>query len=231
MDLVFVHAMGSRAGIDAWPVQTRLPGARFLVRRGFGDDEPPAEFTIDGEAAWLADRVGPTTVLIGHSWSAVAALAAAVRVPALRGIVLIEPAATSAAPDHPEVREHVRVMSPAYEDGLSREEFRRRFSAGMGFELPAPRTAQEERSLELLRRHRPPWETTLTASDLGDLRVPLAVVTGGRSPLYEAIGSAVARLTGGHHVRIEGAGHRPQDVPEFTEWLPGWAGRGSPSGR
>ncbi len=224
-DLVFVHAIGGRAGIDAWPLQADVPGARFLVRRGFGDDELLAAYTVDGEADWLAARVTRGTVLVGHSWSAVAALATAVRVPELRGVVVIEPAATFVAPDHPDVRDHVRAMSPAFEEGLSREEFRRRFSAGMGFELPAPATARDERALELLRRHRPPWETALTAAALGDMQVPVAVVTGGWSPLYEAIGVAVAELTGGRHVRLEGAGHRPQDMPAFTEELQGWAGR------
>ncbi len=221
-DLAFVHAVGSRAGVDAWPLQADIPGARFLVRRGFDGADVPAEFTVDGEAAWLARQTDATTVLIGHSWSAVAALATAVRTPDLRGVVVIEPAATFAAAEDPIVREHVRAMSPAYEEGVSQQEFRRRFSAGMGFQLPAPTTAHAERSLELLRRHRPPWETSLTPADLSGMRVPLAVVTGAWSRLYEAIGVAVAETSGGLHMRIPGAGHRPQDAGRFTDFLLGW---------
>lgn len=115
-------------------MQSELPGARFPVRRGFGGDEPPARFTVDGEAAWLAP-------------------------------------------------------------------------------------------FELLRRHRPPWETAMTPAALADLRVPLVVVTGGWSPLYEAIAVALADLTGGRHVQIEGAGHRPQDVPRFNDVLLDRVGR------
>jgi pimeloyl-ACP methyl ester carboxylesterase len=229
-DIAFVHAVGGRAGVDAWPLQADVPGARFLVRRGFGDDELLPTYTVDGEADWLAAQVTGGTVLVGHSWSAVAVLATAVRVPELRGVVVVEPAATSVAPDHPDVREHVRAMSPAFEDGLPPEEFGRRFSAGMGFELPAPTTARDERALELLRRHRPPWETALTAAALRDLRVPLAVVTGSWSPLYEAIGGAVTGLAGGVHLRLEGAGHRPQDLPRFTAELLDLVGRLPPTG-
>ncbi|WP_040338282.1 alpha/beta fold hydrolase [Candidatus Blastococcus massiliensis] len=198
-DIAFVHAIGGRAGVGAWPMQADLPGARFLVRRGFGDDELPEELTVDGEATWLAAQVHPATVLVGHSWSAVAVLATAIRSPGLRGVVVIEPAATFAAADEYSVQEHVRAVSPA--------------------------TAQDERSLELLRRHRPPWETRLTPAALAGMAVPLAVVTGGWSPLYEAIGSAVVDIAGGHHVQIEGAGHRPQDVGRFNDFLLSWVGR------
>lgn len=123
-DIVFVHAIGRSSGVDAWPMQADLQGARFLVRRGFGGDELPVEFTVDGEAAWLATQVDSTTVLVGHSWSAVAVLAAAVQIPNLRGAVVIEPIATFAAADDPAVREHVQAMLPAFEHGLSRDGFR-----------------------------------------------------------------------------------------------------------
>lgn len=99
----------------------------------------------------------------------------------------------------------------------------------MGFDLPVPRTADDGRALELLRRHRPPWESTLTHESLHDLGVPLAVVTGAWSPLYETVGAALAESTGASHVRIEGAGHRPQDTRGFTDWLLDWAGALPPS--
>lgn len=86
-----------------------------------------------------------------------AALATAIQVSTLRGLVLLEPAATFAAADDHRVCEHIHAMSPAYRDGLSREEFRQRSSTGMGFELPALATARDAESLERLRRHRPPW--------------------------------------------------------------------------
>jgi pimeloyl-ACP methyl ester carboxylesterase len=93
----------------------------------------------------------------------------------------------------------------------------------MGFELPRPDSERTERSLELLRRHRPPWETDLTREDLESLRIPVAVVTGGQDPLYEAIADALQDVAGVTRHTLPGGGHRPQDTSEFNRFLATWS--------
>ncbi|HKY15624.1 MAG TPA: alpha/beta hydrolase [Microthrixaceae bacterium] len=226
-EFVFVHAIG-RPGRDAWPVQAAHPTARFLTRRGFVEEQLPSEFAIDDEGHWIADHTERSSIVVGHSWSAVAVLASVLAggSPA-RAAVLIEPPATFVAPDEPVVRQHVADLAPAFVAGLSLEDFRARFSAGMGFELPLPDSQAAVRSLELLRRHRPPWETSLTPGDLPSLRIPVAVITGGWNPLYEVIADALSDFPLVSRHTIPGGGHRPQDTQQFNEFLTTWSDPGS----
>lgn len=222
-EFVFVHAIG-RPGPAAWPAQADLPGARFLTRRGFDEAPMPSTFTIEGEGRWIADQTQEPSIVVGHSWSAVAVLASLVRGGSrATGAVLIEPIATFVAPADPLVRKHVSDLTPAFEPGLSLDEFRARFSAGMGFELPHPESETAERSLELLRRHRPPWETDLTRGDLESLRIPVAVVTGGQDPLYEVVADTFQGVAGVARHTVPGGGHRPQDTIEFNRFLATWS--------
>lgn len=220
--LLFVHAVG-RAGRAAWPGQAELPMARFVTRRGFEGERLPPPFTVDAEGDWIADQTGESSIVVGHSWSAVAVLASVLTGRSVaRAAILIEPIATFVASDHPVVRKHMAELSPAFEPDLPTEQFRQRFADGMGFDLPRPESESAVRALERLRRHRPPWETALTPSVLDSLRIPVAVVTGGWSPLYEAIADALATFPRISRHTVPGSGHRPQDAPEFNEFLRSW---------
>ena len=220
--LLFVHAVG-RAGRDAWLGQAELPGARFVTRRGFEGERLPAQFSVDAEGDWIADQTGESSIVVGHSWSAVAVLASVLTGRSrAQAAILIEPIATFVAPDHPLVRQHVAELAPAFEPDLPVEQFRQRFADGMGFDLPRPESASAVRALELLRRHRPPWETALTPRSLDSLRIPVAVVTGAWSPLYEVIGDALATFPRISRHTVPGGGHRPQDAHEFNEFLRTW---------
>jgi pimeloyl-ACP methyl ester carboxylesterase len=129
---VFVHAMG-RGGSNAWPKQVGVDFGRsveFITRRGWEDLELPEAFTFDGEAEWLASQLAMPTHVVGHSWSGVVALELALRRHDLvSSLLLCEPALLGVAVDHPSVREHFAHMRPAYEPGLTVEEFGLRFSA------------------------------------------------------------------------------------------------------
>lgn len=218
-----MHAVG-RPGRDAWPNQADLPNARFLTRRGFDDTPMLDEYTIDDEGRWLTDQADELDVVVGHSWSAAAVLTSLLRGhQPFRAAVLIEPHATFVSPDHPVVKDHVAALSPAFVDGLTLAQFRDHFSAGMGFQLPAPDTGPTRASLEILRRHRPPWETELAESDLGSLATRVAVVTSGEDPLFEVIARQLASHPLVTKQVISGGGHRPQDTPEFNDFLSSWS--------
>jgi hypothetical protein len=70
------------------------------------------------------------------------------------------------------------------------------------------------------RRHSPPLPRRgghgIEAAAITGL--PTLVVTGGWNAEYEAIAQALA-AAGAEHRVLEGAGHRPQDLPDFARLL------------
>lgn len=74
------------AGLGAWIWQRVLPHlllpARALDLPGRGDGTPPREVTVEQSVRRLVDQIGDDTVIVGHSFGAMIALAAATRKPA-----------------------------------------------------------------------------------------------------------------------------------------------------
>lgn len=151
------------------------------------------------------------------SWSGVVALELALQRPELVvSLVLCEPAALSLAADDPAVREHVRRMSPAYEDGLTLEEFGRRFSAGWDKESDPGEWTEERRcEVDRIKRHQPPWEAGITVKEIRSLEVPTLVVSSSAFEFFEAIAKRMAGAAAVWQV-IDGPPHRSQDTARFN---------------
>lgn len=220
MNAVFVHGAG-RSGAAAWPAQVadvdlRSWSCRFVDLTGrYGPDEQRDD---------VLAAVGTDGHLVAHSAGAVPAMRAAGTAPgAVRSLVLLEPAAFSAARGGPRVEEHVRAVSAVFADAADPRvrdgEFAVRFLTALG----APGAAIADpgdpalRSMgRRLRRSTPPWEVPLDPAVVAG--VPSLVVTGGWSALYEEVGDALA-AAGARRVVLSGYGHRVQDHPGFNAVL------------
>lgn len=71
------------AGLGAWIWDRVLPHllltARALDLPGRGDGTPPGDVTVEQSVRMVMDNIGDDTVIVGHSFSAMIALAAATR--------------------------------------------------------------------------------------------------------------------------------------------------------
>jgi pimeloyl-ACP methyl ester carboxylesterase len=101
--VVFLHGLrGDHHGLE--PIVAHLPGAQVVVPDlpGFGESPPMPRDAHDvaGYAAWtrdlLAEVGGGDTVLAGHSFGSIVAAAAVAGGARVRGLVLVNPIATSA---------------------------------------------------------------------------------------------------------------------------------------
>jgi pimeloyl-ACP methyl ester carboxylesterase len=227
-DVVFVHAAGT-GGEAAWPWQVDRDLGRpatFLTRRGWDSEPLPERYTLAGEADWLATCLHGPAHVVAHSWSGVVALDAALRFPDnFASLVLAEPAALSIATEDADVRAHIDSMRPAYEPGISVEEFGRRFMRGIGGSGGSNLEWSDEqrRAMRRLQRHEPPWKADATARGLGDLSVPTLVVSSRDAGMYATIAAGLAESS--TRVRwkvIDGPSHRPQDTEAFNDLAMQW---------
>ena len=217
---VFVPGSG-RSGAPAWPTQAtavdlRRWRCRFVDLTGLA--------TPDEQRDAVTAALGTSGHLVAHAAGAVAALRVAELGPGtVRSLVLLEPAAFSAARGGPHVEAYVAAMAavfahagdPRVRDG----DVAVRYLSALG----APGAAIADpgdpslRSLgRRVRRSTPPWQVPL---DVGVVaRVPTLVVTGGWSPLYEEV--AAALVAAGASTRVlPGYGHRVQDHPGLNALL------------
>ena len=65
-----------------------------------------------------------------------------------------------------------------------------------------------------LRATIPPW--AVAVSELVPQQIPTLVLTGNSEAMYEEVAQALASL-GAEHIRLAGAGHRPQDHPDGVQ--------------
>lgn len=218
---VVLVAGSGRSGASAWPgqvtaVELRPWSCTFLDLTGLSgpDEQRDAVLGALSEAGHV----------VAHSVGAVAALRAAERAPdVVRSLVLLEPAAFSAARGGPRVEEHVATMSAVFAEAgdprVRDGQFAVRFLTALG----APGAAIADpgdpslRSLgRRLRRSTPPWEVPLDATT--PARVPTLVVSGGWSALYEEVAESLAG-SGARRLVLAGYGHRVQDHPDLNAAL------------
>jgi len=224
MRVVFVHGTG-RSGALAWPgqataVDLRRWDCRFPDLAPFDDPDDEVRVVLDALGV-LEDGHGH---LVAHSAGAVAALRAAERTPdRVRSLVLLEPAAFSAARGGPHVEEHVRQMGevvaaaadPRVRDGDVAIRFLTALGAP-GAAIADPADPALRSFGRRIRRRTPPWAVPVDPSVVG--RVPTLVVTGGWSALYDEVADALA-ASGATRLVLPGYGHRPQDHPDANAAL------------
>jgi pimeloyl-ACP methyl ester carboxylesterase len=224
---VLVH--GSIVGAaSTWQRQLALADAWTLVvpnRPGFGASRPLARGDFEAEAPAIAELLADGAHLVGHSYGAVIALyAAALRPDAVRSLTVSEPGCLRVAAGVPEVDAQLAAGELLYEHAstLQPRDFLRAFRGGVGSTRVTPAEVEGEllRGAELCMRERPPWEADPPLDRLSEAPFAKLVISGGHSPVFEAVCDAIAERLGARRETIAGRGHTiPATGTPYNELL------------
>jgi pimeloyl-ACP methyl ester carboxylesterase len=215
--IVFVP--GTIVGAETtWRRQLPLAERWTLViadRPGFGDSPPLERGDFELEAPLFAELLGDGAHLVGHSYGAVIALLAAAERPrAVRSLTVSEPGALKLAgtPEAGKMIADGELLFSA-RDRIEPADFLRFFRSGAGSSRGTPPELSEEllRGAELAMAERPSWEADVPLAELADAGFPVLAISGGHSPVFEAVSDAIAERLGAERAVIEGRGH---NVPE-----------------
>lgn len=212
--VLFIH--GSVAPADqSWRRQRPLAEHWTLLlanRPGFAGSPPLGRGDFEAEAPLFAELLGEGAHLVGHSYGAVIALfAAAIRPEAVRSLTVSEPGAIRLAAGHAEADQMIANGERLYgeADSIPDETFLRLFREGTGSARETPEELPEwmRRGVELLRNERPPWEADVPVTDLAAATFPKQVISGGHSPVFEAVCDALAAGIGAERATVSGRAH------------------------
>jgi pimeloyl-ACP methyl ester carboxylesterase len=210
--LVHGSVVGARR---AWRHQLTLAEHWSLLlpnRPGFGASPPLPRGDFELEAPLIAELLGDGAHLVGHSYGAVIALcAAALRPQAVRSLTVSEPGCLKLAAGDPVVDAQIARGELLYSSAGSFAplEFLRAFRGGVGstHETPDELDGELLDGVRLLMRERPPWEAEPPLELLRDAPFPKLVLSGGHSPMFEAVCDALAAGIGAQRGVIAGRGH------------------------
>jgi pimeloyl-ACP methyl ester carboxylesterase len=212
--VLLVH--GSVVGANrTWRQQLALAehwSLRLPNRPGFGTSPPLPRGDFEAEAPLFAELLGEGSHLVGHSYGAVIALyAAAIRPQAVLSLTVSEPGCLRVAAGERLVDVQIAHGELLYEraDTFQPLEFLSAFRGGVGstHETPAELSGELLVGARLLMRERPPWEAEPPFEDLAGARFPKLVVSGGHSPVFEAVCDAVASRLRARRAVISGRRH------------------------
>jgi pimeloyl-ACP methyl ester carboxylesterase len=212
--VLFVH--GSVVGaMRSWHEQLPLRAdwsLRLPNRPGFGASPPLPRGDFEVEASLFAELLGEGAHLVGHSYGAVIALyAAALRPEAVLSLTVSEPGCLRVAAGDPLVDRQVAHGELLYGQASAMQplEFLRAFRGGVGstHETPGQLAGELLDGARLLMRERPPWEADPPLEELAAWGFPKLVVSGGHSPVFEAVCDAVAERLGAQRTVISGRRH------------------------
>jgi pimeloyl-ACP methyl ester carboxylesterase len=204
-------------------------GWRLLLpeRPGFGQSPSRGPDDMEADSVWISNMLDGV-VLMGHSWGgAEALLAAARRTDGVRALILVEPALHMLLP-----RSEVLAN-----DEVARKDFLALGEASLAAGDPGtygltflrtlgpdPRIADLERDPDravslgcaLLRARMASPETMRDAAEkVAAAKIPVLVISGGYSPVFNAIGELAASIMHGEHVIVRSINHYPmQTNPE-----------------
>ncbi len=207
---------GTVVGAERTWRQQRSLAARWtllLVQRpGFGASPPLARGDFEAEAPLIAELLGDGAHLVGHSYGAVIALlAAALRPEAVLSLTVSEPGALRLAAGDPAVDEMIANGEELYRHSatLSPLDFVRFFRSGAGSanETPDELPAWLERGALHVMTERPSWEAEIPLATLAAAAFPKLVISGGHSPVFEAVSDALAGAIDAERATIPGRGH------------------------
>ncbi len=232
--VVLVHgsAQGSEVGGDRhFSAQARLAGRGWRVvvpdRPGHGRSPAPGRpDDAEADGRWVADLLGEGAHLVGHSFGACVALAAATMRPlAVRSLTLIEPSMRPLSMDDPHVRQHVERQKEIFAGTASPAELAIQFAKHTG--IPAGLTggsgpdALARKGLGVQGLKMP--SAAMLRDGLALVArsgIPLLVVSGGWNRAFEANADAVARLGGGRRIVIRSEHHFTQlEADAFNDVL------------
>jgi pimeloyl-ACP methyl ester carboxylesterase len=225
--VVFIH--GDIVGpASTWRKQRTLAERWRLIipnRPGFGQSPPLERNDFEVEAPLFAELLGDGAHLVGHSYGAVIALLAAARRPeAVRSLTVSEPGALRLAEGMPSVDEMIANGERLFREGgaIPSKTFLRlfRFGAGSARETPGELPEELVRSVELLKKERPPWEAEIPLERLASTDFPVLVLSGGHADAFEAVCDALADALSAERAVIPGRGHTiPSTGAPYNEHL------------
>ena len=212
--VLFVH--GSVVAAErTWRHQLALAEQwtlRLPNRPGFGSSPRLARGDFEAEAPLIAALLGEGAHLVGHSYGGVIALyAAALRPHAVCSLTVSEPGCLRVAAGDPAVDAQIAGGEFLYERAAAAQplEFLRAFRGGVGSTHETPERLEGEllAGVRLLMAERPPWEADPPLDELRASPFPKLVISGGHSPVFEAVCDAVAERLGARREVIGGRGH------------------------
>jgi pimeloyl-ACP methyl ester carboxylesterase len=201
-------------------------------RPGFGASPPLPRGDFEAEAPLIAELLGEGAHLVGHSYGAVIALyAAALRPRSVLSLVVSEPGCMNVAAGDPRVDAQITHGALLYERAaeLSPREFLLAFRGGVGSTHHTPGQLEGDllRGVRLLMRERPPWEADPPLELLAAAPFPKLVISGGHSPVFEAVCDALALRLGAERAVISGRGHTiPANGDSYNDCVQAFLSRG-----
>jgi len=212
--VVLVHGsvLGAR---DTWRRQMVLADRwtlRLPNRPGFAGSPPLERGDFELEAPLIAELLGEGAHLVGHSYGAVIAIcAAALRPEAVLSLTVSEPGCLRVAAGTPEVDSQIAGVEMLYAHAaeLEPQQFLLAFRGGAGVtrQTPEELTGELLAGARMLMRERPPWEASPPWEELRRAPFRKLVLSGGHSPVFEAVCDATARELGAERDTIRGRGH------------------------
>jgi pimeloyl-ACP methyl ester carboxylesterase len=225
--VVLVH--GSVVGAArTWRHQLKLAEHWSLCipnRPGFGGSPPLPRGDFELEAPLIAELLGDGAHLVGHSYGAVIALyAAALRPHAVRSLTISEPGCLRVAAGMKLVDAQIANGERLYELAGTLEplEFLQAFRGGVGstHATPAELSGELLHGARLLMHERPPWQADPPLDALASTAFPKLVISGGHSPVFDAVCDRVADRIGAGRSVISGRGHTiPANGEPYNELL------------
>ncbi len=236
--VLFIHG-GAQGGLGGGPSnfagQKSLSTEGWLVKLvdcpGFGQSPSRGPDDQEADAVWIAEKLGNSSHLIGHSFGGAEALLAAARRPqAVRSLILIEPALDPMIltdPDsmkNPDALASLQRISTFLVTARTPGEFATLFAGSLGQGedgTPNPSSAALTESPEkaaalgcalLLARQASPVAMRQAAETVARAHIPVLVVSGGYSPAQDKKAEIVAKLTHGRHVVVSSPNHFVQQM-------------------
>jgi pimeloyl-ACP methyl ester carboxylesterase len=212
---VFVH--GSIVGAErTWRKQRVLAADWTLClpnRPGFGASPELERGDFEQEAPLIAELLGDSSHLIGHSYGAVIALlAAALRPEAVRSLIVSEPGLLRLAAGDPVADAMISQGEEMYRRAPQADPraFLRAFRSGVHSSHETPEDLPDwlERGARHAARERPAWHAQVPFEELAAASFPKLVISGGHSPVFEGLCDRLAdQLGGAERAVISGRGH------------------------
>ena len=197
-------------------------------RLGFGASPSHGPDDMEADSIWIASMLCSGTNLIGHSFGGSGALLAAARSPeAVQSLVLVEPAlqplfsGSMAMARYPRARAEFLKLGEALLAARTPADYALTFACslgapsrnGSGFNEAAnsieadPKKASALGCALLQARLVSPSALRRAAEAVKQAKVPVLIITGGWSPMFDAVGELGAELTGGRHVIVRSPSH------------------------